>query len=366
MTRFILALVVPTAILSMPSEAEACACCDGGAARDVVGWSESGNSALVRMRGIGCEDVLALEIRRRGDDAPAGCFDLYGENPGTRVECGAGALSYGFDRWDWSERPAWESLRSPRQAAYPQTPTEVAASHLRATLTREAPDDELAPTMRLEVFALGARGWVPLFERTLHPGRPDDARSPEDMTHAEQVTARTPRPIEVRVWPSPNGRHALVEVGGQNESPNMGWFPEQMSWVRLPADLAPLPTVAAGDPGGRALALLGIEPAFAHENAEADRLAIATAREVNRAGLTAHRAERFDEAAALFATAAMTDPRDAMSRYNLACAFARLGQEAPALAVLKDLKDSRCPRCAERLRRARQDPDLAALRDRLP
>lgn len=356
-------MIVATVMLATASEASACACCDGGARREVVGWSTSGNSALVRMQGVGCEDVLALEVLRRGDDEPVGCFDLYSETPAQRVACND--LAYGFDRWDPRDRPQWRDRPLPRQRSYPGAPTQIAASHLRATLTHVTPQDDLEPPLRLEVFALGARGWVPLFERPITRGRPEDGRDIEDMSLAEQITARSPLPIEVRVWPSPNGRHALVEVSGQNEAPGIGHYPDAMSWIRLPPGLN-LPTIAPAEADGRALALQPIDPDFTHGDRERDRIATASARRVNAAALRAHRAGDFGNAAALFATAAMTDARDPMSRYNLACALAQLGQEAPALAVLEDLKRSGCPRCAERLERARHDPDLAPLRDRLP
>lgn len=58
-----------------------------GARVDIVGWSQSGGTALIDHREIGCEDKHWLELWRQGRDQPVGCVDLYATQPDRRVEC---------------------------------------------------------------------------------------------------------------------------------------------------------------------------------------------------------------------------------------------------------------------------------------
>ncbi len=165
----------------------------------------------------------------------------------------------------------------------------------------------------------------------------------------------SPLPVEVRIWPSPTGRHALVEVSGYNDDPSMGFWPDALAWVVLPAGLLRV------QPAEEELTLA--VPAFTPRPEPGGR---AAARRVNRAGLDAHGRGDFASSANFFAMATLTDPSSPMPRYNLACALARQGRLDAALILLSEIAASGCSQCAERMERARVDPDLAALASRLP
>ncbi|MEM9071487.1 MAG: hypothetical protein AAGE52_23475 [Myxococcota bacterium] len=337
--------------VSVPALAAACACCDGGLAREVVGWS-TGGDALVRATHLGCEDHLAFEVWRPGASEPAGCFDAYGDDPERSVACDA--LAYGFDQFPANEpRPR---ARIPHAAEYSVAATRVPANDVRATLTPAGDGAEL----RVEV-RVGSR-WQEILVRSLPrlgtPEIPLDDDDIEALPMAEQADVWTPRAIDVRVWRGP--ARSLVEVGGFDSSPGTGFWEDILAWVDLPetstAPAAAPPTFAVFAHGS---------PAIATRSQEEDlerRL-----RAVNRLALRHHRRGEFRESAELFARLLFAAPSNAVYRYNLACALARLGQERAALRLLEELATaSDCDRCEERLRRARRDPDLRRLRDRLP
>ena len=201
--------------------------------------------------------------------------------------------------------------------------------------------------------------------RAGHPWVYRDALSRFSCQPGAVVTVRDPQggflgrgvadagPIAVRVWPSPNGRVAIVEVRGENTEPGMGFFPDVLSFVSL---ASPLPAEApvATSPGMPAARVVG---------ARGDTRA---ARHFIRRGLDAHRGGDFERSSMLFAKALLADPGSAGARYDLACALARRGNLTAALVLLRELRAMDCPRCRELLDRASSDPDLVALRSRLP
>lgn len=334
--------------LVAPSVAEACACCDGHAERSVVGWSASGRSALVDHRSFGCEDKHALEIRRVGQEQPVGCFDIYSTRPDRRVACSS--LVPGYDRFPPDQRPT----TSPRAAEYSGAAQQVDAAHVRATLHRiDGANDSHRVQIRVAVRA-GA-GWTEVHRQEVLLGRPEHGADIGDLPESAQRVAAVPQPIEVHVWPSPSGEHALVEVGGYNVDPSYGLYSETMHWARIPT--------------GVPLASSGSNLTFAIPDASlrnVDWMNHASARRLNRFALSVHGRGEFEASARLFATALTVAPTHVGAQYNLACAYARLGQEDEAVALLQSLADRACTRCRQKLVRAQQDPDLASIRSRLP
>ncbi|NOY91882.1 MAG: tetratricopeptide repeat protein [Deltaproteobacteria bacterium] len=339
------------AICIAPNFANACACCDGGNQREVVGWSESGRSALVRSRGTGCSDTLVFEIMRQSQNEPVGCFDAYSETPSRRIAC-TGFVN-GFDRDDEEgDRPT----TTPRQRAYPQVPDEIAASHVRATIDIpiEGETGRRSTTLRVYVFKDGE--WLPVFSRSFVLGRPEQDVTFEGLSADDETVVGAALSLSVRLWPNPDGRRALVEIGGQDADPGMGFFPDEMFWVSLPENSLPRVSPETAQPS-YATPPMSTERAGRVERVAAHRL--------NMRALRVHRSRHFSRAAGLFTAALYIDPADAVARYNLACALAQMGQLEPALALLQELANSDCSRCRERLRRARVDQDLRALRPRL-
>lgn len=348
-------LIAAVAMLALPSAAEACACCDGGNTRDLVGWS--GDTALVRQRGLACEDTLSFEIMRAGRPEPVGCFDAYGETPSRRTACSENET--GYDRFDEGEtRPT----TTPRASEYASVPMQLAATHVHATLETGPATDRGAPLSTLRVFLWVDASWRPIYERSLHLGHPDyesfDGDVPEALTEEQQVGELANQNVQVRVWPAPSGRRALVEVSGHDDSPGTGHFPEEMAWVSLPASSLSLPRVLRD-----AEAAVVAVPVMSV--ASVDLVTRQTARRANALGLRYHNQRDYIRAASWFIQALMVNPAHVVARYNLACALARQSRIEPAFEVLQVIQHSDCPRCEERMNRARVDEDLRALHSRL-
>lgn len=367
-SMFVLGLVA--GVLGLPSVVDACACCDGGEERTVVAWSTSGRSALVEMRTTGCQASAAYEVWEVGRDAPVRCFDRYGDAE-RAIACDALV-----DAWDvHDDGPEGVPLATSRRLAtrFPRAARPLAATFLHATLTPvvDPGDPASSRRVRLDVYvspsthapivtgssgspstvspsAAGTADLRLLSSRVLHLGRPEDYTVPEEEE-------RTPMPIAIRVWPSPNGHDVLVEVSGENADPDMGFFPDHLSFVRLDA-IAALGTVERTEP---VLASPTYQPSSPSADARRD-----AARFIRR-GLALHATGDFVASAALFVSALMADPSSAGARYDLACALARQGRHAAALALLTELRLADCRRCRALLRRAPSDPDLESLRGRL-
>lgn len=348
-------LAAVAAMLALPSVAEACACCDGGNTREVVGWS--GETALVRQRGLACEDTLSFEIMRAGRPEPIGCFDAYGETPSRRTACSENET--GYDRFDDGDaRPT----TTPRASEYASPPLQLAATHVHATLEAGPATERGAPLSTLRVFLWSYGLWQPIYERSLHLGHPDyesfDGDVPIALTDEQQISELANQNVQVRVWPAPSGRRALVEVSGHDVSPGTGHFPEELVWVPLPASSLSLPRVA-DDADGLVVAV----PAMSTPHV--DSVTRQTARRANALGLRYHNARNYVQAAFWFTQALMVNPAHVVARYNLACALARQSRIEPAFEVLRIIQHSQCPRCQERMNRARVDEDLRSLRSRL-
>lgn len=92
------------------------------------------------------------------------------------------------------------------------------------------------------------------------------------------------------------------------------------------------------------------------------RVARAASQAYNDAGYTLHRAANWRRAAELFRKAVDADPTFARPKYNLACAYARLGDprtEGTLRAALASAGED----SAETKRKARSDPDFAGVAD---
>ncbi len=86
--------------------------------------------------------------------------------------------------------------------------------------------------------------------------------------------------------------------------------------------------------------------------------AASAARKLNSKGLKAHRKKDYAAAAASYEAAVRKDPSHILARYNLACAWNRLGKAVKARAVLWEFQRLGCDACLARLIKARQDKDF--------
>ena len=221
-------------VLASQSSALACACCDGGDLREIVGWSSSGRSAIVRFETVGCEQQVALEVWRVGRSDPAACFDLLSDDPDARIDCSA--VEDGMH-----ERTARSSRRV---TSYPIAPVQLDPADVRARVWRvQRTEDErhsLAPVeVQVDIRAGGA--WVVVWSARLYAGRPEQADVPLAFSYVEQ-------PIEVSVWPSPTGEVALLAVSGHNDAPDMGHWPTSLQWIELPEAVATRRAPATSEP----------------------------------------------------------------------------------------------------------------------
>jgi hypothetical protein len=82
----------------------------------------------------------------------------------------------------------------------------------------------------------------------------------------------------------------------------------------------------------------------------------------NKAGLARNKVDDLPGAVAEYVRALEADGSHVLARYNLACAFARMG-DARAKAVLGQLAAAGCNACLGRVAAAPDDPDFAALKD---
>jgi hypothetical protein len=74
-----------------------------------------------------------------------------------------------------------------------------------------------------------------------------------------------------------------------------------------------------------------------------------------------HLKKRYKKAERGYLKALKLNPRYEMARYNLACAYALMGEHDKSLGLLSQLKAAGCYRCLERVIRAQTDTDFASL-----
>lgn len=345
----VVASFLALAMAMSPTRAWACACCDAQGSRRLVGWSDTGRSALVAAEDSqACTRHAALEVYRataaRRDrelrdgeprDQRHHCFDLFSEEPDAVADC----RSLGDDM-ALPDGPR----SSTRGRSFPVPAESVAAAHVRARSFDSTAMDPMGS-------GLGRQVRVAL---TTPAGEEEIARLDVHLARGEYETA--PSPLQVVVYPSPNGRIAMVELTTVDEAPGTGLFTTLMHLAPLPESLTP--EVLNSMLGPRTPRT--VEPTAA-ERAAARRRREAQA--VNRRGLRQARRRRYAEARALFARALELYPDYAAARFNLACMLARLGETDAAFDALEALYDETCPRCMEFLGRVASDEDLASLRD---
>lgn len=213
-------LIVFLTLVATESIALACACCDRGSTREIIGWSASGRSALVRYETQACEQYVAMEVWRTGRDAPATCFDLLSETPDAPIACSS--ITDGMH--ETAER------RSTRSRHYPQPALQLHPADVRARAWRARPgenDESYVSPVELQIEIRVAGAWRRVWDGRFHAGRPERYDIPVAFQYVEQ-------PLEVSVWPSPNGERALLAVSGHDIAPGFGEWPTTLYWITLP------------------------------------------------------------------------------------------------------------------------------------
>ncbi|MBK6576964.1 MAG: tetratricopeptide repeat protein [Sandaracinaceae bacterium] len=350
--------------LALPTEASACACCDGGDRADVLGFTDTDAALLERHGAEACEALDRLEVWRARSTSPVRCFDLHASEASRARRC---------DDWTYAEDFGEPSGAShPRRRFFPHAARYLAPTDIRATLARYEPptqagtagsdddddDDEFgghSHTLVVEVRTASGFEQVMVMDLTLGaPERVEEEGEDEDA----EIAIPPPDAVEVHVAVSPGGANLVVLVHGFNSAPGMGHFPTEVR----PAAVEGLD--AARFVSERPVASLAIATSGAVSPFDEASSATTVAR-YNRAALAMHRARDYAGAMQLWVRLLAVAPADANVRYNLACALAKLGDGERALELLRDLHaraGAGCIVCRERLRRARRDPDLATVR----
>jgi len=179
-----------------------------------------------------------------------------------------------------------------------------------------------------------------------------------------------PAELDPTVWePGAEGTGAATAPAPEPES---DLTPDSAS-APTPApqpDLAPAPTsepVSAPEPQAAAqpttepttdpaVAPTGsLLPAIPDGEGEGELRNLAS--ELNSNGFEQYRAGELELAAQLYRRAAEADPSYHQARYNFACVWNLLGNEAEARQVLAEFLDNGCARCLARVMQARRDAD---------
>jgi hypothetical protein len=353
-----LSVVAAVALVTLASvRSYACACCDGTSVVNPVGWSSAGDALLLDSDTFAaCEHKRALRALGRGDQSYA-CF----VNRGTeQVECPRKA--------NGARAPS----KDPRDYAGP--PRVVGAGQVRSEL--RALSSKGYPLRELDVHVFAAGEWTPLWKGALVAVFPLDVAGPAFEGSLDDEAEML---VDVTVLPTPDGKQALLAVANHDTNPGIGHWGTSFVWVDLPESVgamkgeasrfeSPPPHVPAQVrelrfptpvvPGPGRFAVYDVRGV-----GTADTIPRTSAR-FNDRGLAAHRSGDFRKSAYLFAQALSRDGGNPFARYNLACAYARLAMPELAMWHLSLLARSGCPKCAERLSRARTDDDLASLRER--
>jgi hypothetical protein len=334
-----------------PRRALACACCDSSGVVKAVGWSADGQNILLDARSnAGCEDTRWQSALRRGDQSRA-CFLDTREPP--EYACG---------------KPRKGPELSLKAADYPVAVRVIGAGHLRATSRVLSGGSPTPHTIDVHVFAGGE--WRALWRGRVFPWSAySEAESPPPGAGLDLEV--------VAALPTPDGKQALLVVAGFDSTPGIGSYGTSLVWVDLPVSVG----AAAGqearfetlppydirktprylDPIAPGPGRLAVFPPVAKEVRPSEAGSVS----LNAMGLAAHRKGDYAASSRRFAEALASDPDNPFARYNLACAYARLDMPELAMVQLRIVAEqSHCPKCAERLVRARADEDFAALRSR--
>ena len=304
--------------------ARACACCDSTSRVEPIGWSPSGLSLLLRHETHqACERKIMLEVHNVGSGSAAACHDLLA-NPEKRIECSTVSS-------DYEKAPG----RSSQESIYSGKLRSIDPSSLE--LTHPMPDqgDPLTPIpyqVRL------ARSATVLAKLELH------------LLNGEYASG--PTLPEVVVLPVPRQERAAVFVRGIDTAPGTGHQGWLLRWIPLKGtENLPLVDGVQWTSGAGA--------GSGHGNK------VASTRE-NNAGFKLHQQGKYAEAARHFLAAVDADPEGAwLSRYNLACAYARMNQPDKAMATLQVLfAKAPAEQAEKRRKRAKVDEDLVSLRSR--
>jgi hypothetical protein len=328
-TALALALATATA-----RRAEACGCCDGTSEMAPVGWNAKGDGLLLRNEEHrGCARRVALQVRPVDGKGPASCFDLLGD-PDKRVAC----KDVGHD---WERKPR----SSKEEQVYARSVAAVGPEAVRAryTVTHAADPQRQA---KLDVSLLGSAGWTTVHRWTgiEYPYAP------------ENDDPATLFPLEVSLWPVPArpATYAVV-IRGFDEAPGTGHRGWALGWVRTPAAAG----TAAGEAPSGGVSWIRAVPTPASLSWEPER-----AGGLNTRGVKALAAGDARAAVTHFEDALRHAPAHVLARYNLACAEAKSGWQARALATFTELMTTGISgrARAERKQRAQVDADLASLR----
>lgn len=230
MTRWVSILIGVTLwTLTSTGAAHACACCDTALSRELVGWSETGQSVLVNMSDhMSCKDVFALEVWEVGSPQPTSCFDLV-HGPDQQITCDQLRSAFELETADGrSGQPRQSQAPSRFPGAVKQLPAK--RIHVLAKRTKqkrldgkEVEDGDIAPIWAISIEIVVA---------VQHKGKWhivwDSAKA-----GAEPIFVKRGRP-KVRIFPSPIGKAAVLALSGHDREPGIGHFPTELYWVTLP------------------------------------------------------------------------------------------------------------------------------------
>ena len=98
-----------------------------------------------------------------------------------------------------------------------------------------------------------------------------------------------------------------------------------------------------------------------YENKSVPSKTVTRSQKHNSKAVKLHKKKKYKRAVKEYRKALKINPRYEMARYNLACAYALMGDDEKALGLLQQLKAAGCYKCLERVIRAKSDSDFATL-----
>lgn len=212
MKRLPIALAALIAI-SLPLRAQACTCCGGNSGAAPIGWSASGGSLLVeQLTRYHCRSSSRLEVWRRGQSAPATCFDLYGD-PERAIACANATFT---------EDTSVVARRSARVGSFPLE-ARALPSRLVRVVAVPIPREGLRP-VQLEVQSRGR--WLRVWSGDVYI----------ENDYYDGVGS-----VYFDVWPSPPTRTALLRIQGEIDPARRGhdhpYVRTRWIWITLPDGL---------------------------------------------------------------------------------------------------------------------------------